>query len=122
MAVQGLPGVYGARRSLMFELGRGKYFRYVILAPAMLIIFFFALFPLFYTLRLSFMNQVLTNPTPPTFVGLANYRRALNDPMFCRLWDEPCSYTRRRLPEMLLGTLIAFCSPNPLADGDSSGR
>ncbi|MBC7217877.1 MAG: sugar ABC transporter permease [Candidatus Caldatribacterium sp.] len=100
----------------MFELRRGRYFRYVILAPAMSVIFFFALFPLFYTLRLSFTNQVLTNPNPPLFVGLAGYRRALNDPMFWSSLGRTAFFTLGAVSlEMILGTLIAFLLSQPLA-------
>lgn len=115
MAVEELTRLHGARRSLMFELSRGKYFRYAILAPAMVIIVFFALFPLFYTLRLSFMNQVLTNPSTPTFVGLANYRRALNDPMFWSSLGRTMFFTLVAVfLEMLMGTLIAFLLAQPV--------
>lgn len=116
MALQELPRIGDIRHSLMFELRRGKYFRYVILAPAMAIIFFFALFPLFYTLRLSFMNQVLTNPNPPSFIGPANYRRALNDPMFWSSLGRTAFFTIIAVSlEMVLGTLIAFLLTQPLA-------
>ena len=116
MALRELPRVNDGRRSLMFELRRGKYFRYVILAPAMVIIFFFALFPLFYTLRLSFTSQVLTNPNPPLFTGLANYRRALNDPMFWSSLKRTTFFTIMAVSlEMILGTVIAFLLTQPLA-------
>ncbi|MEW6229461.1 MAG: sugar ABC transporter permease, partial [Bacillota bacterium] len=108
--------VHTTRRSLAFELTRGRYFRYLILTPALIIIFFFALFPLFYTLRLSFMNQVLTNPNPATFVGLQNYRRALNDPLFWSSLHKTIFFTLGAVSlEMLLGTLIAFLLTQPLA-------
>ncbi len=117
MGLQAAPQAtqYG-KRSLAFELARGRYFRYLLLVPAMTIIFFFALFPLFYTLRLSFMNQVLTNPSPPVFVGLANYRRALNDPLFWSSLQKTAFFTVVAVSaEMLLGTIIAFLLAQPLA-------
>lgn len=103
------------KRTLLWGLTRGKYLRYGMLAPAMAVILVFALLPLFYTLRLSFMNEVVTSPAAPEFVGLLNYRRALDDPMFWSSLRRTIAFTVGAVGlEMVLGTLIAFLLARPV--------
>ncbi len=82
----------------------------LLIAPAMVIIIIFALFPLFYAIDLSFRHVDLTSAVGiGPYVGLDNYRFALNDRIF---WES----TRRTLIfavgavsiEMVLGVAIAF--------------
>ncbi len=82
----------------------------LLIAPAMIIILFFALFPLFYAIDLSFRHVDLTSAVGiGPFIGLDNYRFALNDRIF---WES----TRRTLIfavgavsiEMVFGIAIAF--------------
>lgn len=82
----------------------------LLIAPAMVIILFFALFPLGYAIDLSFRHVDLTSAVGiGPYVGLDNYRFALNDRIF---WES----TRRTLifavgavsVEMVLGVAIAF--------------
>jgi len=82
----------------------------LLITPAMLIIFFFALFPLFYAINVSLRYEDLTSPTGVgAFVGLNNFRFALNEDYF---WQS----TRRTLTfavfavgaEMVLGVMLAF--------------
>jgi multiple sugar transport system permease protein len=55
---------------------------YAFLLPYLVLFSVFLLLPLGYGLWLSFMQYELLSPEPPAFVGLANYREALNDPRF----------------------------------------
>lgn len=82
----------------------------LLIAPATIIILFFALFPLFYAIDLSFRHVDLTSAVGiGPYVGLNNYRWALNDKIF---WES----ARRTLilavgavsVEMVLGVAIAF--------------
>jgi len=82
----------------------------LLITPAMLIIFFFALFPLFYAINMSLRYADLTSPAGiGPYVGLDNFRFALNEAYF---WES----TRRTLTfaifavgtEMVLGVTIAF--------------
>ena len=55
----------------------------LLITPAMLIILFFALFPLGYAINLSLRHVDLTSAVGiGPFVGLDNYRFALNDKFF----------------------------------------
>jgi len=82
----------------------------LLITPATIIILFFALFPLFYAIDLSFRHVDLTSAVGiGPYVGLDNYRFALNDKIF---WES----ARRTLifavgavsVEMVLGVAIAF--------------
>lgn len=52
-----------------------------LLAPCILYLLFFAIYPLFYSLRLSFTDLTEAAGTEK-WVGLANYRDLLSDPLF----------------------------------------
>lgn len=54
----------------------------MMLAPLLLFVFVIAIYPLFFSFRISFFDYRLTDPNQTkTFVGLANYLQAFNDPM-----------------------------------------
>ncbi|AMB38995.1 MULTISPECIES: carbohydrate ABC transporter permease [Paenarthrobacter] len=55
---------------------------YLFLAPAVLYIGIFQLFPLLQEVWLSFTRTTLLNPTLNVWVGLANYQSVLGDPSF----------------------------------------
>jgi multiple sugar transport system permease protein len=57
-------------------------FAYAMLAPMALVTLGLAFFPVAYSLFLSLHQWRLTRPTGPTFIGLANYVRVFNDPLF----------------------------------------
>ncbi|MFN8492856.1 MAG: sugar ABC transporter permease [Caldilineaceae bacterium] len=56
-------------------------FLWFMLAPAVLVILFVVLFPLLYSLYLSFTSYTLLKPIP-NFVGWKNYNRLLKDDIF----------------------------------------
>lgn len=97
------------RRGLARELLQGRYFPYLILAPAMIVIFFLALFPLFYALWMSLHDLILTNPGSPPFCGLNNFRKVLHDPAFWWSVRNTFVFTFSAVGiEMVLGTAVAF--------------
>lgn len=62
-------------------------FALLLLLPSLALFLGFGLFPLIYSLYLSFHNVILTKPGPYTFVGLGNYLSLLRDPVFLgSLW------------------------------------
>lgn len=62
---------------------RGKYFKYVLLGPSILILAATALYPIIFALVVSFREwQLARSLTPEKFVGLDNYTRALADERF----------------------------------------
>ncbi len=58
-------------------MGKGKWGKYLFVGPGIIWIVIFTIFPLLYSLRLSFTNAYLARP--PAFVGLSNYARAIGD-------------------------------------------
>lgn len=56
--------------------------RHLFIWPAALIVLVVTLFPLVYSLTISFQTMRLVPPTPPRFVGLDNYANLLVQPRF----------------------------------------
>ncbi|MEJ2305252.1 MAG: sugar ABC transporter permease [Anaerolineales bacterium] len=82
----------------------------LLIVPAMLIIGFFALFPLFYAINLALRYADLTSPIGiGDFVGLDNFRFALNDQFFWNATRVTVIFTVAAVTiEMVLGIAIAF--------------
>jgi multiple sugar transport system permease protein len=82
----------------------------LLITPAMLIIIFFALFPLSYAIDLSLRHVDLTSAVGiGPFVGLDNYRFALNDKFFWQAARRTVTFAIFAVSiEMGLGVAIAF--------------
>jgi len=82
----------------------------LLIAPAMLIISIFALFPLFYAINIAMRYADLTSPVGiGGFVGLDNFRFALNDQFFWNSTQVTVYFTVAAVTfEMVLGIGIAF--------------
>jgi multiple sugar transport system permease protein len=82
----------------------------LLITPAMLIILFFALFPLGYAINLSLRHVDLTSDVGiGPFVGLDNYRFALNDQFFWQAARRTLTFAVFAVSiEMVLGVAIAF--------------
>jgi multiple sugar transport system permease protein len=52
------------------------------LLPAVVYLFALTIYPFLYSVVAGFLNFSLTNPRPPTFAGLANYRSLFSDDLF----------------------------------------
>jgi raffinose/stachyose/melibiose transport system permease protein len=74
MAVTAITGAYSRAR-------RWHLSRYLWVVPALLLLLFFVYYPIVDNLRLSFYSWSVFAPEPE-FVGLANYERAVQDPVF----------------------------------------
>ena len=99
MATLATPVPVGARLGALAD----RQFRYLTIAPAVLVLLLIGLFPLVYTLIVSFQNITMMDEDR-AFSGLLNYARLFHDP---RLWLA------------LLHTLIltAICLPLELVFG-----
>ena len=80
---------------------------YFFLLPGFLIFGLFVLYPMLYSLRISFYDWNVINPALSDFVGLENYRRFLNDPIFQRAVLNTVSYTVITVPAQILFALVA---------------
>ncbi len=59
---------------------RGKYAKYIMLSPAILVLMATTTYPLIYALVISLRNWQLTKSQEPRdFVGLDNYTQAFSD-------------------------------------------
>ncbi len=81
----------------------------LLIAPAMVIILFFALVPLFFAIMVSFRQADLTMGGIQQFVGLRNYRTMLQEPYFWQSVATTIKFTFFAVGvEMVLGILLAF--------------
>lgn len=79
---------------------------YLFLLPGMSLFFIFILFPMAYSLQMSFYKWNIVNPAISKFVGLSNYTRALNDPIFIRAAINTIVYTLITVPGQIFFALI----------------
>ena len=56
--------------------------KHVFIWPAFLVVLLVGIFPLIYSLTISFQSMRLVPPMPPRFVGLDNYASLLANPRF----------------------------------------
>ncbi len=78
---------------------------WALLAPAMLLLGLSVLVPAVLALVMSFARTGLDVSEPLQFVGLANYRRLLADPMFYRVAGTTFLYLVGIVPPIVLGSL-----------------
>ena len=103
-------GEFGVRQGLLAE----RNFKYVVIAPAVFVILFIGLYPVLYSLVVSFQNvSVLAKDY--SFVGFFNYGRLFED---ARLWESilhTAIITVIALPlELIFGLLLALLFLNKM--------
>lgn len=77
--------------------------------PAIIFIALLMVFPIFYTLYLSFTNWNLTSGMPAQFVGLGSYLRILSEPRFLHALGRTLTFTVFAVAiEVVLGVAIAI--------------
>jgi multiple sugar transport system permease protein len=77
--------------------------------PAVVFIGLMMVFPILYTLYLSFTNWNLTSGLEPTFVGLNSYLRVYTEPRFLHAIGRTFSFTASAVAiEVVLGVAIAL--------------
>ncbi|MFN8570105.1 MAG: sugar ABC transporter permease, partial [Kouleothrix sp.] len=86
---------------------------YLFILPGMLLFVAWTLYPLFYSLIMSFTEWNLIKPS--RFIGLSNYTRALADPVFWLALRNTLSYTLITVPgQMFFGLGLALLLDQPL--------
>jgi multiple sugar transport system permease protein len=86
---------------------------YLFILPGMLLFLVWTLYPLIYAFIMSFAEWNLIKPS--RFVGLENYRRAFDDPIFWMALKNTIFYTVVTVPgQMVLGLAIALLLDGPL--------
>lgn len=77
--------------------------------PAILFIALLMVFPILYTLYLSFTNWNLTSGMEPSFVGLNSYLRVFSEPRFLQALGRTFTFTLFAVAiEVILGVAIAL--------------
>ncbi len=79
--------------------------RHLFIWPAVLIVLLVTLFPLVYSLTISFQTMRLVPPTPPRFVGLDNYTNLLGE---LRFWQVLGNTSLIVLASVVLQYVIGF--------------
>lgn len=86
-----------------------RLYSYLLVTPAMVVLVFFGLVPLFYAIYLAFHYADLTAGGIGQFVGLDNFREALNNPQFWSATGHTLEFTVASVGlEMILGITMAF--------------
>lgn len=81
---------------------------YLFLLPGFLIFAVFLFLPLFYSLRISFYDWNIINPSRSEFIGLGNYLQAFADPIFRRAVLNTALYAVVTVPaQMVLAVFLA---------------
>jgi multiple sugar transport system permease protein len=103
------------RPTLRSRVLDGELGGYLLLAPAFLFLLLLAIWPLVYSIGISFTNYEIAVSRPLEWVGLANYRRLFNDPIFLgSLWTT-AKFLLVIIPAQLI--LGYFCARTSLAVG-----
>lgn len=89
---------------------RDAFWGYLFIAPSMLGVLMFTLFPVLAALGISFSEWNLI--TPPRFVGLEGYRALLSDPVFGKVLLNTLYYTAGSVPLNLVLSLALALALN----------
>jgi multiple sugar transport system permease protein len=83
--------------------------KYLFPLPALFFVFLLMIFPVCYTLFISFTDWALTSGRPMKFVGLQSYLRVLKEPRFSAAIGRTFAFTLGAVAaEAVLGTIIAL--------------
>ena len=76
--------------------------------PGLILFFIFIIGPMVYSFRISFYDWKIVRPERSEWVALANYTRALSDPIFRRAVANTLAYTAVTVPgQILFGLVVA---------------
>lgn len=94
---------------------RGKYFKYIFIAPTLLVLSATAIYPMYFALETSFRRWKLTRSTTPgKFIGLENYKRAFEDDNFIHSFKVSLEVVAISVPlSVILGLAIALLLQKP---------
>jgi multiple sugar transport system permease protein len=105
--------VPAAPRSRDLRRHRQTITAYLFILPGLTLFLVWTLYPLLYSFVMSFAQWNLIKPS--RFVGMENYMRALNDPVFWLALRNTITYTLITVPgQMILGLAAALLLDRPL--------
>jgi len=83
--------------------------KYIFPLPALIFVFLLMIFPVCYTLVISFTDWALTSGRPMRFVGLQSYLKVLREPRFAAAIGRTLFFTFGVVvAEAVLGTIVAL--------------
>jgi multiple sugar transport system permease protein len=95
-------------RNLMGYGWFGRHLKWIYILPALLFVLLMMLFPIIYTVWISFYEWSMSSVTPPAFVGLANYIALFKDERFLdATWNTFYFTFVALIVEVVLGLAIA---------------
>jgi ABC-type sugar transport system permease subunit len=90
-------------------LARDRRLGYALVAPAVIVLLAITVYPLVYNVWNSLHNDVVTSGLPPTFAGLANYKRIFTDSLFVPSLIRTIGFTVVSVAvETLIGLALAL--------------
>jgi len=104
----------GGRVLALFQFRRFA-FAYALLLPLLIVIAFVDIWPTFWAMRLSTWYKYLLNPAKDHFVGLGNYVRLANDPLFWQSLKQGFMYSVSvTVLQAFIGLVVALCLNAPI--------
>jgi multiple sugar transport system permease protein len=99
----------GDKRSTKSSHSRGGLFSYAAVLPALLVIGLFTIYPVFYAVRISFYQYVLTKPKSHPFIGLKNFQDVVTSYYFRDSLINSAVYTIAAVTGVILfGMIVAL--------------
>jgi multiple sugar transport system permease protein len=95
---------------------------YMFLLPGLIFFIIFQLYPLFQGIQMSFYNWAIMPTKPSIFIGLDNYIRAFNDPIFITAVQNTISYTLVTVPAQMILAMAAAVLLNTIGRGKAIFR
>lgn len=90
---------------------------YTFVFPGLLLYLLFVIYPIAKALQMSFFKWSIVPGTPNRFVGLANYARALDDPVVMLSLRNTIAYTLVTVPGQMILALLAALLLNKVTRG-----
>ncbi len=90
---------------------------YLFLLPGLIFFLIFQLYPIFQGIQMSFFNWSISPTKPSIFIGLENYIRAFNDPVFGTAVKNTVAYTLITVPAQMVLAMSAAVLLNNILRG-----
>lgn len=86
ITLRGRNEIQAGKRSVLAEIARNR-FAYLLIAPTVLYLLLFQMYPLVESIRISFTDLSLIKPGSGSYIGLENYKNLLfDDPQFWQIF------------------------------------
>jgi len=104
----GQPSLLARSRVLLRRIHRART-AYLFLLPGFILFVVFVVYPMLYSLRISFYDWNIIKPAKSTWVGLDNYRTLLESPILHRAVLNTLVYATITVPgQMILALVVAI--------------